>query len=364
MIVLFLTTHLNAGGITSYLFTLCKGLIRQKCSVVIASSGGDQENAFKAIGAELILVDINVKSELHPKLWKAYQTLKPFCQKRKCDVIHAQMRVTQVLGALLSQSTKIPLVTTCHGFFKKRLGRILFPCWGKKVIAISEQVQDHLQKDFRVSLSRISLVHHGIDLRLFTPVDENMRKEFQEKHGLQNKIIIGHIGRLSDVKGQDILIRAMKKVAYIYPQAQCVIVGQGKEEKALRELVKEYSLEEHVVFFPVVGQTAHMLRLFNVFVMPSRNEGLGLAVLEAQAMGLPVIVSQVGGLKTLVEDNVTGYFVPRGNALALAEKIVQVLKNPEQARLIGLNAREGVKRQWGSEEMVRKTLGVYREVSL
>ena len=130
MNILFLTTHANTGGITSYILTLGEALVKSGHKVWVASSGGDCVPRMEAAGMRHIKINIRTKSEVHPKLWLCFGPLNELIRKEGIDIIHAQTRVTQVLGFFLSRASGVKMVTTCHGFFRPRWFRKMFPCWG------------------------------------------------------------------------------------------------------------------------------------------------------------------------------------------------------------------------------------------
>ncbi len=359
MNILFLTTHLNSGGITSYLLTLIKGLVEGGHRVFLAASGGDREGDFLALGAFHLKINIRTKSELDPRIYLALPALKKFIHEHKIDLIHAQTRITQVMGRLLGQITKIPYVATCHGFFKSRLFRRIYPCWGDRVIAISPAVQNHLRNDFDVKEGEIVLVESGIDIEDFPLITEEKRRETKIKFHLENHLTIGIIARLSDVKGQDVLIKAMPRVIKKVPNVKLCLFGEGREENNLQQLTNDLNLGNDILFFPIVNQTWESLCLLDVFVMPSRQEGLGLSIMEAQAAGLPVVASRVGGIPGLIEDGRTGFLVESENEKALAEKLIEALQDPDRRQRVGLAAREFIQKKYSSGEMVKKTLDVY-----
>ena len=177
MRVLLLTTHFNTGGITSYVLSLSDALVRQGHQVIVVSSGGNAVDRLEAACIKHIRLNIKVKSELHPKVFWALPKLKEILVAEKIDLIHAQTRVTQVIGTLLSSMTGVPLITTCHGFFRPRFWRRYFGCWGRKVIAISKPVAQHLQHDLKVDPENIILIRNGIDLALFRMTDDLLRQQ-------------------------------------------------------------------------------------------------------------------------------------------------------------------------------------------
>ena len=360
MNILFLTTHLNAGGITSYLMTLSRGLVKKGHRVLIVSSGGQLGQELDSSGIKHITINIRTKSELDFRIYWALGHLNDILRREKIDLIHAQTRITQVMASWLSWMSKIPYVATCHGFFKPRLSRKIFPCWGNRVIAISAPVQEHLIKDFHVEFPQIALIPNGIDLERFPLITALRKQEQRRKFSLGDEPTVGIIARLSEVKGQDILIAAMKKVVGNFPDAKLLIVGEGGWQSKIEELVKSLRLTDNVRFYSIVNQTADMLSLFDVFAMPSRQEGLGLSVMEAQSCGVPVVASKVGGLVSLIDDGRTGLLVPPENPNLLAEAILLLLKNKAKAQEMGLRARDFIQKEFSAQSMVDKTFELYQ----
>lgn len=225
MKILFLTTHVNTGGITSYLLTMSRGLRKRGHHVWLVSSGGNREQDFRSMGVNVLTMDIKTKSVLSPKIYKSIKPLQKIIIDNNIEVIHAQTRVTQVMGQMLGHKTNRIFVTTCHGFFKPRFFRRLFPCWGDNTIAISPAVYQHLIDDFKVPSDRVSLIANGIDLDLYFQADDRQRLESRKEFNINNEPVIGIIARLSDVKGIDILISAMPEILTKLPDAKLLILG-------------------------------------------------------------------------------------------------------------------------------------------
>ncbi len=181
MTVLFLATHLNTGGITSYLLTLSKGLIRCGHNVHIVTSGGNMEASFSSIGVKVLNLNIGTKSELRPKIYKTLGRLCDYVRDHNIDIIHSHTRITQVMGVLLKRMTGKPFLSTCHGFFKTRLSRKFFPCWGDAVIAISNPVASHLMDDFNIPSQKVSLITNGIDIEEFGSISEETKKTLRKR---------------------------------------------------------------------------------------------------------------------------------------------------------------------------------------
>lgn len=359
MNVLFLTTHLNAGGITSYLLTLAKGMRERGVEIHLASGGGRMEEGFSSLGVRLLSLDILTKSELDYRIYKALPQMRRYIQQHNIHVLHAQTRITQVMGHLLKGMTGRSYLATCHGFFKQRLSRRLFPCWGDAVIAISGAVYHHLLRDFHVDARRVVLIKSGIDMGAYAPAGEETKRQLRRKYNLGEGPVIGNIARLSDVKGHDVLIAAMPEVVSRIPSAKLLIAGEGKMEKTLKGMVHTLKMNGHVLLVPVVSRTAEILPALDIFVMPSRQEGLGLSIMEAQAAGLPVIASNVGGIPDLIEPGKTGILVETENPSALAGAIIGLWTNKDRLREMGEAGRESARRHYSADRMVEETLNLY-----
>ncbi|MFT5388292.1 MAG: glycosyltransferase involved in cell wall biosynthesis [Candidatus Omnitrophota bacterium] len=362
MNILFITSHLNAGGITSYLMTLSKGMIAKGHSVHIISAGGGMENYFRGEGVYLSNSIVRTKSIFNVRLYTALPNLVNYVKRNDIDVIHSHTRVTQVIGRLLGSITQKVYVSTCHGFFKRRLGRRLFGCWGDGVVAISEAVYGHLINDFKVKESKLHLVESGVDCDYFSERDEKAIGVIKEKYSLANKTTIGLVARYSDVKGQDILVKAMAKVVLKNKNIKLLLVGEGKLESYLKELVEENNLSTYIQFIPVVNQAKHYLHAFDITVIPSRQEGLGLSVLEAQAASCPVIGSNVGGIPQIITDKQTGVLVEKENVETLAEAIVSLSENTKYCEQLSTNALVSVREKFGVNKMIVKTIAVYEDL--
>ncbi len=359
--VLLLTTHFNTGGITTYLLSLTRGLIRQGDKVFVISSGGNCVEELIREGARHFKFNIHVKSELSWRLYFPLGKISRLIEEHQIDVIHANTRVTQVMGVLLGKMTRRPYVSTCHGFFKLRLSRRIFPCWGDAAIAISPAVKEHLEKDFRVPADRVALVLNGIKIFEFPLISEEVKIAKRREQQISAGPVIGIIARLADVKGHAVLIQAMISIKEKFPKARLMIVGEGKMEERLKSQVKVLNLQDHVFFYPVVNRAAEFLCLFDVFAMPSLEEGLGISIMEAQSSGIPVVASRVGGIPSIVEHGETGLLVEPGNPDALAQAIIYLLENPDKAKVMGQKAHVFIRQNFTKDHMATQTKAVYQQ---
>ncbi|MCK9594892.1 MAG: glycosyltransferase family 4 protein [Candidatus Omnitrophica bacterium] len=362
MNILFLNNHLNVGGITSYLLSLSRGLKERGHKVYIASSPGDCLTRFTEQGIVYVPIPIRTKSELNVlKMGMSLFRLIRAVKEKGIDVVHSNTRVTQVLGTWLSRCTGKPHITTWHGFFKNRLSRKVFPCKAMATIAISESVRDHLINDFGYDQAGLRLVYNGIDTEKLKLQDFKSRKDVKREFGLKDGPVVGIVARLSEVKGQAYLIRAMKLALNKVPDAQLFIVGEGRTEKGLKRLVREQGMSDSVVFLAKSQNIPQVLYVMDVFVMPSLNEGLGLGLMEAMAWAKPVIGSRVGGILNLVSHGQNGLLVNPADVPGLCSAIVELINDPVKASSLGNNARIFVNQRFSMEKMVVETERIYQE---
>jgi glycosyltransferase involved in cell wall biosynthesis len=363
MKILHLTTHLNIGGIGKYVTSLAKALKRRGHTAFIASGGGDLEKTLSKEGIGHIELDIKTKSELSPKVIKSFFALKSFLTGENIDLIHAHTRVTQVVAALLSLYLKVPYVTTCHGFFKRRLGRRIFSCWGERVVAISEAVKNQLIGDFRVDRERIALIYTGIELdRFMQRISPEKKEAIKRRWRLSKAPVVGTIGRLSPVKGQDVLLKAAEKLVGNFSDIKVLLVGNGPDENRLKDLSATLGLKENVIFADSIEDTTEILPAIDIFVLPSIEEGLGLSLMEAMASGKPCIASRVGGIESLIEDGITGILFDPGDSDDLARAVRYVLNNSERQEAFKEAARKRVINEFDINQMASRMEKMYEEV--
>ena len=271
--------------------------------------------------------------------------------------------MTQVLALFLAKKFKIPLVTTCHGFFKPRWHRKKFPCWGNKAIAISKQVKKHLVSEFKVDEKDIYLVHNGVDLSKFKDYTIEEINNLRKKVGIpKDYFVVGVAARFSIVKGLEYFIKAIPAVLKERDKIVFLLIGYGKEESKLRQIAKHLKVEDKVIFLNPTKETYEYFCAMDIFIMPSIQEGLGISILEAQAQKIPVIASNVGGIPDIIEDKVTGMLVRPKDELAISEAILELIQNSSLYSKIKSNAYNRIIEEFTLEQMIVETEKVYKEL--
>ena len=362
-----MTTHLNTGGITTYLLTLIKEQTKAGHEVYVWGSPGERSENFKSCCSGIVPDVPRCKSELSPRLWAQWPRLVSFLKKNPVDIIHCHTRVAQVLAAASGPFVKIPYVYTAHMFYKPRLGRRLFPCWGKAVIAISGVVEEGLRTIFKASdLPPIVVVPNGMDVEKlrakFGSIDRN---KVRESYGYRKEdLVVLSLSRLIPAKGVHFLIEAFAMARKEVRELKLLVVGAGNPvyTQELRDRVAQLHLEADVLFLGNEPEIEKPLRAADVFVAPYLwEEPFGLSVLEAMAVGLPVAGAISGGLVELLGDGTSGLLFEKGNISDLASCFLRYAKDAPLRSRMGEAARRTAL-EYTSFKMCERIQRVYENV--
>jgi glycosyltransferase involved in cell wall biosynthesis len=367
MKVLHLTTHLNMGGITNYILSLTKPFLELGCETYVAAGGGDLSQNLRDEGAVVFDVGIRTKSELHPRIYLAIPKVIRIIRENKIDILHAHTRVAQVLAFWVQRLTGIPVVTTCHGFYKRRLGRRLLPAWGDRAIAISAPVGNHLSDDFKLQPKQIRLVNNGVNLIEIDAIcREENSVEAKKSFGFSpSAMVVGVVARMVADKGHEYLIRALAVLKRRFPEIRLLIVGDGNHRLYCEKLTEELHLGDRIVFTGNLSrrEVVRALMAMDIFALPATwREGFGLSIVEAMACSKPVIVTNIWSLNSLVQNNVTGILIEPKQIPPLVESISTLIQEPQTRQRIGRAGREMTEKFFSIPRMATEIIQVYKEL--
>jgi glycosyltransferase involved in cell wall biosynthesis len=224
------------------------------------------------------------------------------------------------------------------------------------------------EKD-RQSLLRSGIAEDRIEL-IYNAVDVNTSEISGDPAWLRNKfglppdsIVCTAVGRLVPVKGYDVLISAMQKIASEIPQLFCLIVGEGESKAVLSEQIRQAGLEERVRLAGYFDRPSAMsiLKSSDIFVMPSRYEGTPIALLEAAALARPILASATGGIPELVRQEEQALLVPPGDPAALAQGLARLASDRNYAEKLGQHAQQRVCESFNLEAQVTSTWNAYQK---
>lgn len=299
--------------------------------------------------------------------WGLALRIARLCRKLRPQVVHARNWGTMdaVIGARLA---RVPVVIhSDHGRDlndldglhrgRVRVRRLLAPFIDMHV-AVSAHLQRWLIEQVRVRPEKVRVVHNGVDATRFEPLRE--RDGVRRQHGYgPTDLVFGAVGRLTPVKDYRTLIDAFQVVSAQHPHSRLIFVGDGSERPAMEEQLRHRGLADRVRLVGYRDNVAQWLGIMDVFVHPSRMEGMSNAVLEAMAVALPVVATAVGGTPEIVEHGVTGLLVPPAAPAALSAAMMSYCGNDHVREVHGAAGRERVEKHYPMLKMIAGYTEVY-----
>ena len=353
---------LDEGGVERGTVELNREFARRGVASTVISSGGRLAETVEREGGRHVRLDVKSKNPLTalPRaaaLRRALAALKP-------DIVHYRSRVPGWLFTLANRRLGLPFVTTVHGFNSvSAYSRIMTA--GARVICPSSSVAGFIREHYATPAEKIRVIPRGIDPRPFDPaaLDASFMAAFRREFSLDGRFVALGVGRITPLKGYDVLIRATALARERLPSLKTVIVGGAEAGRAgtledLRRLVGALGLEAYVAFAGSRRQIAEVYACGSVLVScnKAKPESFGRSMAEALAMDRPVIATAFGGALDIVREGRDGWLIPPDDAEALADRLVRA----SQTRFSGL--RESALERFSLEQMVEKTLAVYGEV--
>jgi sugar transferase (PEP-CTERM/EpsH1 system associated) len=305
---------------------------------------------------------------LYGELWRLFRQLKP-------DIVH-----TRNLATLESQ---LPALVAgvpyrIHGEHgrdmhdldgtskKYQLLRRLFRPLIHRYIALSLELERYLREQIGVPEGRISHICNGVDTEKFTPASAQAKTALPGDFSGSGKIVIGTVGRMEAVKDQITLVHAFVRLVKEYPKGReslrLIMVGDGALREPARSILEAAGLAQTAWLPGEREDVPDLLRAMDIFVLPSLAEGISNTILEAMASGLPIVATNVGGNHELVDQDTTGFLMPRADPAALADAIRVYVDNPDLRRLHGANARKRSVDEFSIDTMVQRYQDVYDEL--
>ena len=291
------------------------------------------------------------------------------------SLVHSHYWLSGWVGQRVAVNLRLPHVITFHtlSLVKQRLGGSIeqpgrevveqdLVLSADRIIAFTPEEAEALVTLYGADSSHIEIVPGGVDPEVFRPGDKASARA-RTGLGSDDQIILS-VGRLDPFKGLEILVRAFAAIEG--PRARLLVVGGGpadQEAGRLQAVVESLGIGNRVQWQAAVPQSrlADYFRAADIYVMPSHHESFGLAALEAMACGTPVVATEVGGLKELVQDGRTGRLVPSNRPEELTRALAELLGDAALRTRLGLAARERA-RQFSWEQSARQQLDVYRKV--
>lgn len=290
------------------------------------------------------------------------------------DVVHTHTAKAGAIGRIAANLAGIPVVVhtphghNLYGYFGpaassaiRRVEKILARLTDS-IIALTELEKSDYVK-FGIALPRkVSVIYQGLELNKFKS-DWKESSQARQSFGIkQDEPVIGMIGRLEPVKGSLFFVDAAARIAKSYPQARFVVTGEGSLKPAMEKRSDELGLRGRFIFTGWREDVQRVLSMMDVVVHPSLNEAVGMALIEAQAQGIPIVASRVGGIPEVVLDHKTGILVPPSDPEKTAEAVNGLLADKQKRADMGEAGKVWVYDKFNAETMANKTSALYIEL--
>jgi glycosyltransferase involved in cell wall biosynthesis len=299
--------------------------------------------------------------------------LSGLIQDGEFDIVHTHGVRANLLGRLAArQAGKKKVITTVHSLLERdyqgavlRLANTLAERATRSLtdhfIAVSQGLKDRLVAG-GIPAKSISVIHNGIILDGIRPAGAS-ENAVKEKPSIKEAPLVGIVARLHAVKGHRYFIEAAREILLQRPKTRFLIVGDGSYRPVLEKLAGSLGVSDKVTFTGFVEDVYSLMAELDLLVVSSLWEGFGLTAIEALALGVPVVATEVGGLPEVVRHGETGLLAPPANASALAKSIVWMLDHPREAGEMAAKGGDMVRRKFTAGEMARRTVDLYRKVA-
>lgn len=359
--VLHLVATNKLSGAEKVVSDICTNLDERYTPVVICA-GDPLKTYYEEKGIKTYTADLSKLK--HSEISK----VKDVVANEKIDIIHGHDVKASIAGYLAGKKYGVPVISHIHVTYlwMNSMGplKIIDKHFRKKYslsIACSEIVQDfYLEHNKSVDKNKVIFMDNCFNFNEFEKVSIADKDEFKAKLNIdKNKYVFGFLGRLLKLKGADLMIEAFNEIKNKAEDSVLLIVGDGEERENLENMVKEYKLEDIVIFAGYQKNAYDYMNVFDTFILPSVREGLPIAVLEAMAMKKPVISTPVAGLKKLIKPDFNGVILKERTKEELSEAMLKLYSDRELAADIADNAYKYINDKYNIKTYIKRIQEIY-----
>lgn len=356
--------NLNRGGLERMVLELVKQQHRQghQCQVVCVFEAGSLAGELEGLGVPVIACRKRAGLDL-PALARIRRSVRA----HGSDVMHTHNAVAHYQAVLATAGLKFGrLINTRHGMGENQRSRRREWLYRRalvrtdSVVLVCEAARRAAILRGIVPEAKARVVPNGIALDRTGQADEHARKLLRSRLGLAASTrVIGTVGRLNWAKDQASLIRAFREVHDRYPDTALVLIGGGELRDELQQCADRLAIAGSVHFLGDRDDVPALLQGMDLFALSSVSEGYSMALLEACAAALPIVATDVGGNREIVQNGLTGSLVSARDSAALAEALAALLREPAQAQALGRAARAWVESHGSLESMTASYAEIY-----
>ncbi|PIZ56736.1 hypothetical protein COY23_02635 [bacterium (Candidatus Torokbacteria) CG_4_10_14_0_2_um_filter_35_8] len=366
------------GGAEQVVYNLVKNADLEVITPhVVCFADADLLKKLRKIKVKTFLVYMESQWNILIPLLKLIKIIK----KNKIDIVHTHTIRSNLVGRVACFITRRKCVTHLHSpilrdFADLKRGKRnefidhLTRWIADRYIAVSESLRQEMIRDMKMDPKKIVAVHNAVDINALRLASGDKKKDVREEFNIpKDKFLIIVVALLRPRKGVDLLIKALKPVTEQFSDTYLLIVGSDDMSEDpnygpnLRSLVSELNLDKHVTFAGFRNDVPAILKKCDLMVLPSRfGEGTPMTIIEAMALGLPVLSTKVEGIPELIEDKKTGFLIDPESVEQLVDKMIEIRKTPDVLSQIKENALRRAGEEFDVEVQVRRVEEIYKEV--
>jgi len=373
-------TRLDWGGPPDILRTLCANLNPQLYDITLFVGPTQHPSAktkeFLRVFGQKVIVIPELKRNIRPiSDFAAFLRLYFLFLRNKFDIVHTHTAKAGFLGRLAAFCARCPcIIHTPHGhnfygyfgpIFSKMLiiAERIAACFTDAVTVFTELEKNDFIAFKIIKSEKLRLIYQGLELARYNQCNADKAKARKLFDIAADEKVVGLLARIEPIKGLDYFIEAARKVIDDVPGVKFIIVGEGSLRKQLEERIAALGLAQRFIFTGWREDIPEIISMLDILVLPSLNEAVGIVLIEAQAMGVPVVATQVGGIPEIVKDGQTGILVLPRDAQRLAKAMSELLTDEQKRLRMSETAANWMRGRFQPQDMVNNISALYQELS-
>lgn len=368
--ILHIITLSQWGGAQRVCFDLVTNLPKDKFLVEVACGpGGILVEKLKKKGIKIYEIS-SFRRDFSPlNDFKTLFSLYRLIKKNKYDIVHCHSTKAGFLGRMAAKLAGVKKIYfTVHGWGFYNIKEYGWAQWflifleklcakfSTKIICVSEKVKEDGLKREIAQESKFLVIKNGISFKV-KEEREKMRKRLNIK---EDEVVVGMVGRLAYQKDPLLFLKVAIEVQKEFPQTKFILIGGGPLYQDCQNFIKENNLNNILLLGEKKpGETRELLLAFDIFVLTSKFEGLPITIIEAMFAKLPIVASDVGGVRELVKNGENGFLIEPENIEDFKEKISYLIKNPSKRKEMGKENFNVAKENFNLEKMIRNYSQLY-----
>jgi glycosyltransferase involved in cell wall biosynthesis len=363
--ILYLTGSVNLWGARRSLFDLLQNIDRKKfsISVVCGKEGPLTEKLEKEkIDYTIIPLPLWRKGKNLPRIPFSLFPLAKLVRKKNIHLIHCNSHWVNPYGVIAGKLTNVKVICHVRDIITPDKIKKYFINYSDRIVTISN-FQKKVFNRYPVLNKRTHLVYNGIDTSRFYRRKENEISKFRNKWNIEeDDFLVGCVGQISSLKGQEYLVRAIPMVLKEIPNTKFLLCGQVRRERdegKIESLTEKLGIKKNVISLGWQEDLPIVYSSLDILAFPTLKEAFGRVAVEAMACKVPVIATKIGGIPEIVEEGKTGFLIPPKNPIQIADAVKRLLKDSKMRKNMGAEGRKKVKEKFSIKDTVHKIENLY-----